>query len=80
MISVLKRVVAYAATLLFSFSLLIADLAVIAKAQGKTIDLATVARASNSSASQIEPKSAELSNSTLILFRAPRRLILSSVL
>jgi outer membrane protein, heavy metal efflux system len=50
MISVLRQVVAYAATLLASFSFLIADLAVIAKAQSKTSDLAALARSSNSSA------------------------------
>jgi cobalt-zinc-cadmium efflux system outer membrane protein len=65
MISVLKRVVAYAAALLFSFSFLIVDLAVIAKAQSKTSDLAALARSSNSSA---EPERNKVSRTIELYF------------
>jgi cobalt-zinc-cadmium efflux system outer membrane protein len=65
MISVLKRVVAYAATLLFSFSFLIADLAVIARAQSRTSDLGVLARSSNSSA---EPERKKVSRTIELYF------------
>jgi hypothetical protein len=59
MISVLERVVAYAAALLILFSFLVTNLVVVAQGQGKTDDLAILARSSNSSTS---PESAETKN------------------
>jgi cobalt-zinc-cadmium efflux system outer membrane protein len=56
MISVFKRIAAYAAALLVPFSILTTDLAVIVKAQSKTNDLAALARSSNSSAASERSK------------------------
>ena len=57
-IFVLERAVACAAALLVSFSFLVTDLAVVAKAQSKTDDTVVLARSSNSSTA---PESSKIS-------------------
>jgi len=65
MISVLERVVAYAAALLVLFSFLVTNLVVVAQGQSKTDDLAILARSSNSST---PPESARISRTVGLYF------------
>lgn len=65
MISVLERVVAYAAALLVLFSFLVTNLVVVAQGQSKTDDLAILARSSNSST---PPERARISRTVGLYF------------